>query len=600
MLTFSGQIHAAAQFMSERQLKDRALWKKFVEIYREKKDGQNNGWRGEYWGKMMRGGALVFEYTRDKKLYDILRETVCDMLSVAEIDGRVSTYTRDTEFNGWDLWCRKYVMLGCEYFMDICDEAELREQILSFLGRQADYILAHIGEGKTPITQASGAWYGVNSASILEPMVKLYRLTGQSRYLDFATHIVQSGGAEGIDMFEMAYEDKILPYQYGVSKAYEMISCFEGLLEYYHATGTQKYKQAAINFGKRVLESEVSVIGSCGVTHELFDHTALRQTAEYDGVKQETCVTVTWMKFLAKLLDETGDIAFADAMERAFYNAYLGALNTEGKVCPYINARYMPRLNLPPAKDTFLPVDSYSPLTPDTRGKKTGGVQLLADNTYYGCCACISAAGVGIFAKTAMVFDGNTLCVNFFERGKAEFDELRVRIDTDYPIGDTAMLEIETERDITLRVRRPEQDYEIHSLTKGTHHLTLSFDMSIRTMTPSEWDEDVVYTQNARIGRYDAAEPVRVHFEEKDKHFIAFRRGPLVLAADDRLGKAADSIFEAPSQWSKSDKNEICDGAPCLIRMDCTTATGDRYSLADYASVGRDWSSTVAAWLKTK
>ena len=60
----------------------------------------------------MRGGVLTWEYTLDAELYDVLTETVWDMLTVADSDGRVSTYSRETEFGAWDLWCRKYVLLG--------------------------------------------------------------------------------------------------------------------------------------------------------------------------------------------------------------------------------------------------------------------------------------------------------------------------------------------------------------------------------------------------------------------------------------------------------------------------------------------------------
>ena len=105
----TGLVNYAARFFQEEQLKDRALWKRFVELYRTKPDSANLGWKGEYWGKMMRGGALVYEYSRDDELYDVLTETVRDMLTVAENDGRVSTYDREAEFDGWDMWCRKYV-----------------------------------------------------------------------------------------------------------------------------------------------------------------------------------------------------------------------------------------------------------------------------------------------------------------------------------------------------------------------------------------------------------------------------------------------------------------------------------------------------------
>ncbi len=601
MLNFTGAAHAAAEFVAKEQLTDRPLWAKFVNQFRLQRDGENMGWRGEYWGKMMRGGALTYQYTQDAALYAVLEETVRDLLTVAEADGRVSTYTRETEFTGWDLWCRKYVLLGCEYFLECCEDAALRAEILTFLCRQADYILEHIGADKLSVTKASGHWYGINSASILEPMVRLYRLTEAPRYLEFAAYIVQTGGAEGIDMFSMAYEDKLLPYQYGVSKAYEMISCFEGLLEYALVTGEEKWKTAVINFGRAVLRSEVSVIGSCGVTHELFDHTVTRQTTDYDGVRQETCVTVTWMKFCARLLELTGDGVFADAMEQAFYNAYLGAMNTQHKICAYINERYLPRLGLPPAKDSFLPFDSYSPLIPDKRGKKTGGTQVLEDNTYYGCCACIGAAGVGVFLREAVQLTEDTLTVNFYEQGRAEWEGVALQMQTDYPADGKIDLHLITDRALTLRLRRPgwtgQSGYEIHRLAAGEHRLSLEFAMELRTLAPISWSEDDVYTENVKIGQYWVGGKQHVTHQPEEDDYICLQYGPLTLAADDRLGKAADSVFT----FAAGHPYRVVDGgAEAMLRLSFEDEKGERFDLIDYASAGRDWNTTIAAWLKTK
>ena len=39
-------------------------------------DDENLGWRGEYWGKMMRGACITYKYTQSSKLYGILENTV--------------------------------------------------------------------------------------------------------------------------------------------------------------------------------------------------------------------------------------------------------------------------------------------------------------------------------------------------------------------------------------------------------------------------------------------------------------------------------------------------------------------------------------------
>lgn len=70
--------------------------------------------------------------------------------------------------------------------MDICKSDRLKEEVITALKGCADYILAHVGEGKEKgIFDTSQIYGGLNSCSILEPFVRLYEITGEKRYLDF-------------------------------------------------------------------------------------------------------------------------------------------------------------------------------------------------------------------------------------------------------------------------------------------------------------------------------------------------------------------------------------------------------------------------------
>ena len=56
------------KFTEDYQLLKTDLWIDFVEQFSDQIDGTNQGWRGEYWGKMMRGGCFVYSYTKNQKL----------------------------------------------------------------------------------------------------------------------------------------------------------------------------------------------------------------------------------------------------------------------------------------------------------------------------------------------------------------------------------------------------------------------------------------------------------------------------------------------------------------------------------------------------
>lgn len=393
---YSDFIDKTIRYIETVQLTDVELWDRFVRQFRENADS-DAGWRCEYWGKTMCGACLVYSYTKNKNLYCILRKTVLDIMDTQDCFGRISSYELNREFDGWDIWGRKYVLLGLQAFLEICTDECLSSDIVSCMCRQADYIIDKIGDannGKLPITSATRHWRGLNSSSILEPFVRLYNITGEQKYLDFAGYIVSCGGTDVVNVFDLAYQDELYPYQYPVTKAYEMTSCFEGLLEYYKATGIEKYKTAIINYANKVLESDFTIIGSSGCTHELFDHSAVRQANTTNGaIAQETCVTVTLMKFFYNLTLLTGDTKYIDAFEISMYNAYLGAVNTEGVVEPTLKKEH------PDWSTEPLPFDSYSPLTAGTRGNKIGGLKLMSDKHYYGCCAAFGAVGCGLIPK---------------------------------------------------------------------------------------------------------------------------------------------------------------------------------------------------------
>ena len=617
------------RFLTENTLCDREMWRRFVEQYRCFSDTPNNGWRGEYWGKMMRGAAWIYRYSKDEELYKVLTETVRDMLTVEDGEGRVSTFAKEKEFRAWDIWCRKYVMLGLIFYSEICTDEIFKAQILAFLTRMADYILAHIGngEGKTPINLASTAWYGLNSSSLLEPIVRLYSLTGKPEYLAFAEYIISEGGCTVANIFELAQKNELYPYQYGVSKAYEMISCFEGIVAYYRITGNEKYKNIAINFGYAVKETEISVIGSSGCTHELFDHTRARQTAPYDGPQQETCVTVTWMKYCAEMLRLTADFSFADCMEKSFYNAYLGALNTLHCESEFIGRFIAPRVEQP-IVPTFLPFDSYSPLLPGIRGHiSVGGCQVLPDYTYYGCCACIGAAGVGVYLDHALLSDENGLVLNFFERGTyttiLSGTKISLTIETDYPLSGGIAISVATSAPIEteIKIRIPAWSdgttvnttvpYELKdgclilkTLWQGGETVQIELDMSVRVTRPEQWDTELLYNGPITDPRWYAASAQTVVHNPSDDNYISLSYGPITLAVDAALGRnpslPVDIVGEDDTfSYTVVAPQPLTERETPMLQLEFASAREGKITLIDYASAGRAWDRVIAAWLPT-
>lgn len=620
---YTGCADYANRFAESVQLLDGGLWSRFVQQFKESADDKDRGWRCEFWGKMMRGAAFVYSYTRNKDLYNILTRTVEDILSAEDEYGRISTYSRDCELDGWDMWGRKYVLLGMQYFMEICADRELCGRVINSMVRQADYIIDRVGdgEGKIPICDTARNWRGLPSSSILEPIVRLYSVTREKRFLDFAKYIVENGGCDVINIFDLAYENELAPWQYSVTKAYEMTSCFEGLLEYFRVTGIEKYKTAVINFADKILQNDFTVIGGCGCTSEYFDHSSVRQANTTNPeIMQETCVTVTLMKFFWQLNLLTGDAKYADAFEKSFYNAYLGSLNTENAVGRSVMYDKF--------KDIFkdvMPYDSYNPLTNGTRGSEIGGWRVMSDNHYYGCCACIGSLGAGLVPKMNLLTTEDGFVMNMYINGEVtalfpDCGKLTFKTETEYPADGkiNITLSIENPLFFELKLRNPEWSkttsvfvcgeetvvsngyISIAREWKNNDSVEINLDMRTQVIKPVPYGEQVlinrpIWGKNYMVTAYDREDPLA-------KKHIALRRGPIMLAQDSRLGYDLSVPAEVLINDGGYTDAFVTKGiAPyeSIVEVQVPLKSGEKAVLTDYASAGKLWSdnSKIGVWI---
>lgn len=596
--TYEGYVQEAISFAKEKQLMDKDLWKLFADQFREGADGNGNGWRGEFWGKLMRGGCLVYLYQPQQELYDVLTQATEELLKRQEPSGRLSSYSPETEFNGWDLWCRKYVLLGLQYFYPICKEEELKQRMLTAMCRHTDYIMEHIGKeaGKKGINEASNSWFGLNSSSILEPVVYLYQLTGQQKYLDFASYIIEEGGTGIYNIFTHALENTPLPYEYPVTKAYEMMSCYEGLLEYAKVTDSLQWKFAAENYAYLLKDSDITIMGSAGCAHELLNHATVEQCDPDNlGLMQETCVTVTWMKFCSRMLRLTGDSVFADELEKSMYNDMLGAVNSEES-----------------KNNGGLPFDSYAPVINGPRGRGIAGYMSFAehgDKGFYGCCVSIGATGLALFPLTAVMESDAGIVLNQYLQGTTKAktpagNAVQLTMQTAYPVEGSigVTLDLDTEDAFEIKVRIPGwskknvvkvngvvcggiqagQYYSLRRLWKAGDTIAIELDMRGRVIHAPEGG-----------------------LNPNGKHHVAIQRGPVVLARDVRLKDGPLDSVVIPAEEedgyitlkpsNTADFNRI-------LEFEVPTKDGGSILMIDGASAGKTWdeSSMMSVWLPTE
>lgn len=317
-------------------------------------------WQTEFWGKYMHSAVPYAAYSESRRLDAAIEKSVDRILSSQEPNGYIGNYPDELRCGeGWDVWGIKYTMMGLlHYAQHDKGSANLqkREQAVTACKRLCDYVIAEIGpKGRSgrELWQ-TGNWSGYASSSILEPVARLYRHTRDEKYLDFADYIVEgmTKPESGPRLIDLALDGVSVADRNGYGnkaethggyvmkhnrwKAYEMMSCYQGLLEYAEEKGMRpgntelvdRIRRAAIMTAEDIVKEEVNLAGGCACSEAWF-HGARKQHLPYKRL-QETCVTTTWMRLCEKILDLTDDPAWADQIERTFYNAYLAALKPDG------------------------------------------------------------------------------------------------------------------------------------------------------------------------------------------------------------------------------------------------------------------------------
>jgi uncharacterized protein len=550
-----------------------------VEPFRHKEE--THLWQSEFWGKWIQSAIAAYDYNRDPEMLIIIKKAVSDLISTQMPSGYIGNYSDKAQLRQWDIWGRKYTLLGLLAYYDLTGDKEA----LKASCKLADHLLTQVGPGKANIVK-TGNYRGMPSSSILEPMVYLYRRTGNIKYLDFAKYIVaQWETPEGPKLISSAlavipvserfpHPDVWWSYENG-QKAYEMMSCYDGLLELYRTTGEPTYLKAVEMAVADIIKSEINIAGS-GTAFECFYKGAKYQT-EPTYHTMETCVTMTWMKLCFSLLRLTGDPMYADQIEKSTYNALLASVKYDGSQ-----------------------IAKYSPL----EGLHHAGEEQCG--MHINCCNANGPRAFMMLPKFAVMGSKNEIYVNIYGQNKAVIqinDKNNVDLTqiSDYPVSDNIELNINPQKseNFTISFRIPSWSESTIISVNGTkvEGVTAGTYQKISRV----WNKgDKVTLQLDLTGRL-----ITLNGQQ------AIVRGPVVLARDARF--ADGFIYESAVVKEKSSKVELLPSGkkPANIWMSFTAPLvlgtdleGDfrnpkQVNFCDFASAGNTWGedSRYRVWI---
>jgi DUF1680 family protein len=326
-------------------------------------------------------------------------------------------------------------------------------RILEVVRRLADLIDARFGiePGKTR---------GYDGHEEVElALVKLYRLTGERRYLLRARYFVDERGrapsffekeaaqpdftpiwgTRPLDYFQahLPVREQADAVGHAVRAMYLYIAMADVALE----TGDASLAAACDRLWESTTERRMYVTGSIGSSahHESF---STDYDLPNDTAYAETCAAIGLFLFGARMARLHDDARYVDVMERALYNGIISGLALNGESYFYVN-----------------PLEVV-PAVCDTNGAYRQ--VKYRRQPWYGCACCppniartIASLGEHVYRQS-----GDVLSVDLYHEGSLAFTvadrNMTIRQRTRYPWDGTVLLEIDTadpvELEIALRI----------------------------------------------------------------------------------------------------------------------------------------------------
>ena len=551
--------------------------------------GHGGIWRGEFWGKLMLGTARVADYLGDPALLAFVRDECHRLIALQDPDGYLGSYAdktlvaiRDPEATRrlygwmpvWNLWNRKYAIWG----MLAAYHATGDGAILASVERQMDQWIDMMGHlGLRLHETGAGGINGMPSMSILKPLLLLYETTGKTRYLDYAREMIpdwdRDDGAPPNFLRNAALPVPLhewYPDPETWAKSYEMMSCLDGLLEYYRVTGERRCLDAVAAIRDNLAATELNPVGSVGFGDKLCGG-AVRVNA-----LNEVCDAIHWIRLNLDLFLITGEDRYLDSMELAYFNAYLAGIHRGGEWGAFF-----------------------------VRGHGRHEDQRQCGYSYNHCCVNNLPRTFMDMASAAVTADARGVYhVNLYQDATVTLDGVRFEITGDYPVGD--MVTVRVSSPVEVAFRKPAWCPRLDISRDGDTY-TLRFDMAPRIVhrpiVPAPEDEPSEerweyrrYTDNAPPGVND---DVRRSYRRVPAATVM--RGPLVLARAQRAGATREDI---------RDESTVNGREGCTVTLASLPATDTwglwdltlarpgepplRTRVCDYQSAGDDPAATGA------
>ena len=377
-----------------------------------------NPWSGEFIGKYITGAYFSYKLSKNEKLKKRIIDVIDELISYQDSDGYLGTYSDEAKLTGansfepdkvgvtWDSWNHYHVLFG----MLLWYKETKYDRFIECILKVADYYLNNFYNGKKDLSSIGSTEMNL---AIYHFFGCLYNETKDKRYLDFALKIEEDmkNADNAEDYLKVGLEH--IDFYKCKKPRWESLHPMMGFIEMYKTTGDKKYKDSIEFTINSIIRTDCHNTGGFSTKEQ-----AIGNPYTFGAI--ETCCVVAFDALVKEYYKINPEVKYIDLLERAHYNAMMGAFNEIGSTSTY---------------DT--PMEGYK-----VTNQVFNNFQTRAGAPNLNCCSVNAPRGISEIVDWMIYENDEYIYINSFERCEYESDNAKIIIKGQFPYKNRVIIEI--------------------------------------------------------------------------------------------------------------------------------------------------------------